>query len=407
MTVKLLTKTEDLGIVFNSNKTLTQGRILQYRINNQDHPALNVPVCFEINSEVTPNNTVNQGSITANTLGIRDIQFYTGNAVSSTISSSGNSTTGVLTLDPAAAGATGRVVINGDLEVKGSTTTINSTEVNYFDPLLKINVNNAGTAVADASATQIGLQAYISGGSKKFIYSTADSAWSTDGGDFKTGTLNASTGSFGSLTAQTNLLTVATAGRLKLDNPTDVTSSSTVSTGGAMGIAGGLFVGKNLKIDGDLILTGSLDGFIGATATPVGTGALPPSTTAVTNGQSYNIKQTLKNHYGLIVPDGTAPTIVSIVGTFVIHVYTKTATTDASRVSAAAYGTFHVTASPGNDTSVTLVLEHELSSRSYNPSSTNTLSLGLDTGTGAVTIDHNVTGTDPRAVLNLLELSRV
>lgn len=404
MPVKNLTKTEDLAIYFNS----TQPRLLHYRINDQDDPAEG-GVCFEVSAGTATNNTITQGSVTANVLGIRDLKFYTAGSVTSTISSTGDASNGVLTLDPAATGATGKVIINGDLDVKGTTTTINSTEVNYFDPLLKLNFDSVGTGVATASATEIGLQAFITGGSKKFIYDTSLQAWSTGtGGAFKTSSMNADTGGFGSLTVATNLLTVESAGRLKVDNATDVTSSSTVSTGGAMGIEGGLVVGKNVKIEGNLILGGSLDGFIGATASPVGGTGLPASTVAVTSGQTYNIKQMLKNHYGLIVSDGSTPAIISIVGTFVIHVYTQTATTEATRVSAAAYGTFHVTASAGVDTSVTLVLENELSSRRYSPGGSNTLSIDMDTNLGAVTINHNVAvGTEPRAVLNLVELSRV
>jgi hypothetical protein len=44
-----------------------------------------------------------------------------------------------MTLDPHADGITGKVVVNGDLEVKGVTTTIDSTTVTIADNYIQLN----------------------------------------------------------------------------------------------------------------------------------------------------------------------------------------------------------------------------------------------------------------------------
>jgi hypothetical protein len=50
-----------------------------------------------------------------------------------------SSTGSIMTLDPAADGITGKVVINGDFEVKGVTTTIDSTTVTIADNYIQLN----------------------------------------------------------------------------------------------------------------------------------------------------------------------------------------------------------------------------------------------------------------------------
>lgn len=46
-----------------------------------------------------------------------------------------------MTLDPHADGITGKVVVNGNLEVKGTTTTIDSTTIDLGDTLINLNSN--------------------------------------------------------------------------------------------------------------------------------------------------------------------------------------------------------------------------------------------------------------------------
>lgn len=57
-----------------------------------------------------------------------------------------STSTGPLTLDPGAAGADGLVVIEGDLQVNGTTTTVNSTEVVVEDPIFTLGGNTPPTS---------------------------------------------------------------------------------------------------------------------------------------------------------------------------------------------------------------------------------------------------------------------
>jgi len=56
-----------------------------------------------------------------------------------------------ITIDPAGLGDnTGTVVIAGDLTVNGTTTTVNSNEVNIGDAVILLNSDEAGTPSADS-----------------------------------------------------------------------------------------------------------------------------------------------------------------------------------------------------------------------------------------------------------------
>ena len=56
-----------------------------------------------------------------------------------------------MTLDPHADGITGKVVVNGDLEVKGTTTTIDSTQVTINDAYLQLNSGLGASATPVSS----------------------------------------------------------------------------------------------------------------------------------------------------------------------------------------------------------------------------------------------------------------
>jgi len=76
---------------------------------------------------------------------------------------------------------TGNVIIRGNLEVKGDTTTINSTTVDISDNRIRLNAAPASTdAGIDISFTD--------GTSKQFIYNKADSEWKTNDTSLNIGT---------------------------------------------------------------------------------------------------------------------------------------------------------------------------------------------------------------------------
>jgi hypothetical protein len=78
------------------------------------------------------------------------------------------------TIDPAGHGNnTGAVTIKGDLIVDGTTTTVNSNEVNIGDAIIKLNADETGTPSANAGIeVERGTAT-----NKSFIWNETDDAW--------------------------------------------------------------------------------------------------------------------------------------------------------------------------------------------------------------------------------------
>ena len=80
-------------------------------------------------------------------------------------------TSGNLTLDPHAPGATGTVIIAGNLQVDGTTTTINSTTVDVDDKNLTLASGAINAAAADSAGISVdGANAFI-------FYKSATDTW--------------------------------------------------------------------------------------------------------------------------------------------------------------------------------------------------------------------------------------
>ena len=80
-----------------------------------------------------------------------------------------------LTLDPADYDSiSGTVVIKGDLQVDGTTTTVNSTEVTIND----LNITLADSAANSAAADSAGL--IVDGAGATWLYQDADSSWTSN-----------------------------------------------------------------------------------------------------------------------------------------------------------------------------------------------------------------------------------
>jgi hypothetical protein len=79
-----------------------------------------------------------------------------------------------ITIDPAGLGDnTGTVVIDGDLTVNGTTTTVNSNEVNIGDSIILLNSDETGAASQSAGfEIERGTDANVS-----FIWNEADDKW--------------------------------------------------------------------------------------------------------------------------------------------------------------------------------------------------------------------------------------
>jgi hypothetical protein len=96
------------------------------------------------------------GTINASST-ITGTEFHTG-ASGSAIRVSSNTISGpaTITLDPAAVGNnTGKVIIAGDLQVDGTTTTVNSTTVNIVDKNIQVATGAANDAAADGGGITI------------------------------------------------------------------------------------------------------------------------------------------------------------------------------------------------------------------------------------------------------------
>ena len=129
----------------------------------------------DVTGDVTGNLTGNvTGNVTGNATGLSG----TPNITVGTISSGNITTSGYLrgpasfTIDPATHGDnTGTVVIAGNLQVDGTTTTINSTTVAIDD----LNFSIATDAADSASANGAGIT--IGGASATLTYTHADTSW--------------------------------------------------------------------------------------------------------------------------------------------------------------------------------------------------------------------------------------
>ncbi len=82
-----------------------------------------------------------------------------------------STTSGTLTLDPTPIGAPGKVIIQGDLQVDGTTTTINSTELTINDKSIVLADNATTPEQADSSGIIIG------GSGAQIVWKSSINSW--------------------------------------------------------------------------------------------------------------------------------------------------------------------------------------------------------------------------------------
>ena len=208
----------------------------------------------------TNHSTINASSTVTGTA------FHTG-AEGSAIRVTSDTISGpaTITLDPAGVGDnTGKVTIAGDLQVDGTTTTVNSTTMTVDDKNLELGTGAANDAAANGS----GLTLVSGEGNKTFQFeATGDNLGSSEnlniasGKDYKVNNvsvLNATTlGSSvvaSSLTSVGNLTTLDVTGATNLNATTESTSNTT----GALIVDGGVGIAKNLNVGGALDVDGQL-----------------------------------------------------------------------------------------------------------------------------------------------------
>ena len=194
-----------------------------------------------------------------------------------------------LTIDPATVGNEGLVIINGNLQVNGTTTTINSNVVSTND----LTVNYANNAVNSAAANGGGIEVgpigspYIT-----WLYNNIANTWTTAGGISATGDItggNIATGGLISATANVTGGNLATGGTV---SATGNVQAGNLRTGGLISATGAIQVGGDLSLVGNIVDTGPLtvstssNGNI--TLSPDGTGVIIASKNII-NGQGNGV----------------------------------------------------------------------------------------------------------------------
>lgn len=200
-----------------------------------------------------------------------------------TISTTDGSNT--IYIDPAPSGSQGLVVIEGDLQVNGTTTTINSTEVTIEDPIFVLGGetppetdDNLDRGIEfrwhDGTDPKLGFFGYDDSAAEfVFIPDATDTAGVISGtvGNAALGKLRL-TDTTASTTTTTGALTVAggagIGGQLNVAGTTNKftsTQASTTTTTGAVVVAGGVGIGGSIYLGDDLVgagaATSNLDGF--------------------------------------------------------------------------------------------------------------------------------------------------
>ena len=247
--------------------------------------------------------------------------FHTG-AEGSAIRVTSNTISGpaTITLDPAGVGDnTGKVVIAGDFQVDGTTTTVNSTTMTVDDKNLELGTGAANDAAANGGGITI-----VSGeGNKTFQFeATGDNLGSSEnlniasGKDYKVNNvsvLNATTlGSSvvaSSLTSVGNLTTLDVTGATNLNATTQSTSNTTgaLIVDGGVGIAKNVNIGEALDVDGQITSGAPLRNSTGSGLIP-GVGVITATSDA---GLVTAFKFRGNGLENFIVEDGVADVVLS------------------------------------------------------------------------------------------------
>jgi hypothetical protein len=227
------------------------------------------------------------GNITGGNLRTAGIVSATGNVTGGNVNAGNITIAGdlisslgaTLTIDPATVGNAGLVVINGNLQVNGTTTTINSNVVSTND----LTVNYANNAINASAANGGGIEVgpigspYIT-----WLYNSTANVWtSSDGisavgnttsGNLLTGGLISATGNVtgGNLSGTNIVGTLTTASQTNITavgTLTSVTVTGNTTSGNIL--TGGLISATGNVASGNLIINNA-DATIGSVSTTAG-----------------------------------------------------------------------------------------------------------------------------------------
>jgi hypothetical protein len=188
-----------------------------------------------------------------------------------------------LTLDPnSSGGLDGLVVIQGNLQVNGNTTTINSNVVSTND----LTVNYANNAINSAAANGGGIEVGPIGGAFiTWLYNNTANVWTSSGGVSAVGNITG-----GNILGGANVnATTHTGSTVSVTGNID---GGNLRTGGLISATGGITVGGDMSLIGNIVDTGALtvstssNGNI--TLSPNGSGVIVASKDIV-NGQGNGV----------------------------------------------------------------------------------------------------------------------
>jgi hypothetical protein len=199
---------------------------------------------------ISATGNINGGNVTATTGLTAGTLSLTGNTISSTDA--------IITIDPASAGSSGAVIIQGNLSVTGNVTYINSNNVTTND--LTINVaNNAATA---AAANGGGIEVGPAGAQyASILYNSTSNTWVVSNGANISGAVSVSGNITGgnvlggaNVNATTHTgTTVSVTGNVDAGN---LRTGGLVSATGA--ITGGAITGSSLTVSTGSVTAGNI-----------------------------------------------------------------------------------------------------------------------------------------------------
>jgi len=182
----------------------------------------NLNLTGTITTTGTTGNISGVKTLTATTVSANTV--VAGNISISATADAITSTFGTITIDPNPVGSGGNVIIQGNLQVTGTTTTVNSTTVEVAD----LNITLAKGSATAAAANGAGLT--IDGASATFTYASTGDKWAANKPLDVTGNVTAGNVSATNLTGT---LTTATQTNItSVGNLTALNASGNISTTG-------------------------------------------------------------------------------------------------------------------------------------------------------------------------------
>jgi len=281
-----------------------------------------------VNSSLTSVGTLGSLTVTgAATVG----SVVAGNISISATADAITSTNDTITIDPASTGAGGTVVIQGNLQVTGTTTTVNSTIVEISD----LNLTLAKDAATAAAANGAGLT--VAGANATFNYASTGDKWAANKPLDVTGNVTATafSGSGAYLTAIPNSA---------LTNSSITVNGSAVSLGGSATVtaAAGTLTGTTLNAS---IVNSSLTS-VGTIATGTWQGSvIQPAYIATLNQNTTGSAASLTTSRNIngVAFDGTADITVTANAATLSGTTLKSTVVNSSLTSVGTLGSLSVT----------------------------------------------------------------